>query len=122
MGTRWEAVEAKYSGVDWHTPLEEIENWGMMDPGQYGISVGDGVMIHGTADELVDWAESVLEHAKKAQAHAAKPLGREDFEPDEDGDYRCPRCEVAFQPVGYSDLREMLRAIDAHREEHNGAA
>lgn len=122
MGTRWEAVEAQSSGFDWHTPLEEIDNWGTMDPNQYGISVGDGVMIHGTADELVEWAATALEYAKKAQAHAAKPITLEDFIPDDDGDYSCPRCGTMFRTENFLNLSVLIREVQSHNAGHNGAA
>lgn len=125
MSVHWEEVEASESGVDWYLPREGVSEGLAVDAGEYGIgfdSGSGGVLVRGNAADLVRWATSILEHAKKAEAHAAAPLGLIDFAPDEDGDFVCPRCGVTFEVRAHDDLAHLVRGIEQHATGHNDAA
>jgi hypothetical protein len=118
VSTRYEGADAKSVSLDWEKPGAEIGQ-DQLAPGQYALTIGYGEMFYitGTPEELRDLITGLdIEVVAKIEAHAAKPLTLEDFEPDEDGIYCCPRCETGFEPRDYEDLAGLIASVTLHIE------
>lgn len=124
MSMRSEMVNAKHSGADWYGPLQEMGGSGEFVPaGQYAIGLDSsdgGIFFVGTAEEIEAWTGRIAGATQQLKDHAARPLGLDDFDPDEDGNYPCPRCQAnVFEPNQHTNLGDLVHAVSKHVVTHN---
>jgi len=114
MGTHWEQIGVD-TGVDWSDPLSEIEDADTTVPaGKYALTL-DGAFVIGTVEELLAYVDRVARAMGNIVHHSQAPLTIADFEPDEDGDYPCPRCEDFLgEPRSYETLHGLTQAVVDH--------
>lgn len=119
MSIRYEAVHASGGDLEWLAPFEFVSD-DKLEEGQYAIMLGgdEGVYVYGTVDELKGWRASIIRAHQQIIDHATKPLTFDDFEPDEDGNYPCPRCGGLFEVNDYDTLNGLIVAVTEHLDGH----
>jgi hypothetical protein len=120
MSTRYEGVGASSAGTGWESPGAAIGD-DTLERGQYALVINyDEVFyIQGTPDELRAFLVRLDERLQNIEAHSTGPVGYGDVTTDEDGDYRCPRCEMYWSPQDQGDLFSLLTEVKAHLDLHN---
>lgn len=124
MGSHFETMEAKATGVGSYRPGEEIGD-DTVPSGMYaiGFDLSDGgAFFVGTAAEIEAFGQRIGQHLDRIRDMAARPLTLHDFKPDEDGNYQCPRCTDTqlYEPLDYESLSMLITDIRDHITGHNG--
>jgi hypothetical protein len=125
MSAHFETSRALESSASWYGPGAEIGE-DTVPAGEYavGIDLPDGGAFWvGTAEEIDAFVGRIQNRVDLIKKDAARPLTFSDFEPDEDGNYPCPRCkDETFEPAGYVTLAEFTRGVQQHITEQHGKA
>ncbi len=114
--TNWNDLHAHEASIDWSYPLME-RGADYNKPGEYAITIaGDDVFaVYGKPDDLIEFARQVTVSARQIHTASLGPGHVQDFRPDEDGSFQCPRCEEGlFDPHSFDNFGELADAIAQH--------